>query len=290
MKSTKQPLLGAHMSIAGGYDQAVERAFQAGCQCVQIFTKNNNQWRAKPITEPEIDRFQSQLACRKITHPIAHASYLLNLGSPDKALWRKSIDALVVEMQRIEQLRIPYLIIHPGAFCEGTEAAGIRLIARALDEMERQTRGASTACLLETTAGQGTSIGWRFEQLADLLQRVKSPERFGVCFDTCHVFAAGYPLSSEREYRATFRAFNKLVGLGQIKAFHLNDSKRPLGSRVDRHEHIGKGHLGLEAFRLLLNDRRFAKVPKYLETPKEDPPGKAWDKMNLRQLKKLIEQ
>lgn len=283
-----KPLLGAHMSIAGGYDQAVERAFRAGCQCVQIFTKNNNQWRAKEITASDVERFQRQLSRRKLTHPIAHASYLLNLASPDKELWKKSLDALVVEMQRVEQLQIRYLVIHPGAYGSGTEKQGIQLIAQALNEMDRQTRGSAAACLLETTAGQGSSIGWRFEQLAELLQRLKSPERFGVCFDTCHVFAAGYDLCSPSAYRKTMREFDRLVGVSEIKAFHLNDSKRPLGSRVDRHAHIGQGHLGLEAFRLLLNDRRFARIPKYLETPKEEPPGKDWDKINLRQLKRLI--
>jgi deoxyribonuclease-4 len=289
VQPTKEPLLGAHMSISGGFDRAVERACDVGCRCLQIFTKNNNQWRAKLIAAEESSRFQRQLAARRIVHPLAHASYLLNLASPDQTLWKKSLDALVNEMQRIEQLHIRCLVIHPGAYCQGSERQGLRLIATALNEMDRQTRPAKTVCLLETTAGQGTSIGWRFEHLAELLQRVKTPERFGVCFDTCHVFAAGYPLAGEKEYRATFRQFDKLVGLRQIKAFHLNDSKRPLGSRVDRHEHIGRGHLGCEAFRLLLNDQRFAKIPKYLETPKEHPPGKVWDKINLRRLKRLID-
>ncbi len=289
MTAMKDLLIGAHMSIAGGLERSVDRAHELGCRCIQIFTKNNNQWRAKTIAQEEAATFQSRLAESGMSHPLAHSSYLINLGSPDKTLWKKSLDALIVEMQRIDQLQIPFLVVHPGAFCGGTEKRGITSIARALNEMDRQTRDSTAGILLETTAGQGTSIGWRFEHLAELLNRVKTSSRYGVCFDTCHVFAAGYPLSSKKEYLATMREFDRVVGLRQIKAFHVNDSKKALGSRVDRHEHIGKGLIGLEAFRMLVNDKRFRNVPKYLETPKDHPPGKNWDKVNLRQLRRLAQ-
>ena len=261
-------ILGAHMSIAGGYYKAVEAAHRVGCDCVQLFTKNNNQWRAKEITQADADRFRSALAERQIAHPISHDSYLINLASPDKQLWKKSIDAFVVELQRAEQLGIPYVVTHPGAYTSSTESRGLKAIIRALNEVHRQTRRLTAQCLLETTAGQGTNLGWQFEHLATILDGVRDPERLGICFDTCHVFAAGYSMTSEKDYKSTMRTFNRLIGVKQIKAFHLNDSKRELGSRVDRHEHIGRGHLGIEPFRHLLNDRRFRKVPMYLETPK----------------------
>jgi deoxyribonuclease-4 len=283
------PPLGAHKSIAGGIYLAVQRAAQSNCDCVQIFTKNNNQWRAKPLTQSDCSAFQAELAKRTITHPIAHSSYLINLASPDQALWKKSIDAFVIEMQRIEQLGIPYLVLHPGSFVSSTERRGLQRIVRALNEMDRQTRGSKVGCLLETTAGQGSNLGWRFEHLAELIAHVSSPTRFGVCFDTCHVFAAGYALASEKEYRATMREFNRVVGTKQIKAFHLNDSQRECGSRVDRHAHIGRGKIGLAGFCGLMNDQRFAKIPMYLETPKGKPRGRDLDKANLKRLRSLIE-
>ena len=282
-------VLGAHMSIAGGYHRAVDRAAESSCDCVQIFTKNNNQWRAKTLTEDDIAKFRAALVECNISHPIAHSSYLINLASPDKQLWRKSVDAFVVELQRAEALGLQYLVVHPGAHTTSTEKAGVRAVARALNTAHKRTPGLLCQCLLETTAGQGSSLGWRFEQLAAILDGVKAPDRVGVCFDTCHVFAAGYPLSVKKDYLATMRAFNKTVGCEQIKAFHLNDSKRELGSRVDRHENIGLGCLGLEAFRHLLNDRRFRRTPMYLETPKgSTDDDQDWDIVNLRRLRRLI--
>ena len=278
------------MSIAGGFDKAVERAQASQCDCVQIFTKNNNQWRAKPLAEDDGERFQAKLAELKITHPVAHSSYLINIASPDDALWKKSLDALVVEMQRIATLGVPALVMHPGAFVSSTETAGLKRITKALNEMDKQTKHDTTMLLLETTAGQGTNLGWQFEHLARLLDSVRSPERFGVCFDTCHVFAAGYDLRTEKAYKTTMREFNKIVGVKRIKAFHLNDSKKPLGSRVDRHEHIGKGEIGDEGFRMLMNDRRFRRTPMYLETPKGDKGGKDLDRVNLRRLRRMIEE
>ncbi len=282
------PILGAHMSIAGGFYRAVEAAEECGCDCVQLFTKNNNQWRAREILDREAEQFRATLEKSSVGNPLSHSSYLINLGTPDKTLWKKSIDAFTVELQRADTLWIPYVVLHPGSFTTGSETRGLKAIVRALNTVHRQTRGITSQCLLETTAGQGSSIGWRFEHLAEIIAGVNCPERLGVCFDTCHVFAAGYPLATEKEYKATMREFNKIVGIQQIKAFHLNDSKRELGSRVDRHEHIGRGYLGLGAFEQLLNDRRFGKVPMYLETPKGKEKGKDLDELNLDTLRGLI--
>ncbi|MFP6612049.1 MAG: deoxyribonuclease IV [Pirellulales bacterium] len=282
-------ILGAHMSIAGGYYRSVEVARDCNCDCVQLFTKNNSQWRAKEITDNDVANFQSALRETGVTHPIAHDSYLINMGSPDNELWKKSVDAFVVELQRAEQLGIPCVVAHPGAYTTSSEEAGLKRIIQALDEVHRQTRGIAACCLLETTAGQGSNLGWRFEHLATIIDGVKDPDRLGVCFDTCHVFAAGYPMETEKEYKMTMRQLNTTVGVKKVRAFHLNDSKREFGSRVDRHEHIGQGHLGLGPFRHLLNDRRFRRVPMYLETSKGEKGKTPWDVVNLRTLRKLIE-
>ena len=281
-------ILGAHQSIAGGYYKSVEIARRTGCDCVQLFTKNNNQWRAKELTDDDVRLFQAKLIELRVTHPLAHDSYLINLASPDPALWKKSLDSFVMEMLRADRLGIPYLVTHPGAYTTSSEAAGIAAVVRALDEVHRQTRGIQTKCLLETTAGQGSCLGCRFEQLAAMIDGVENPDLLGICVDTCHIFAAGYPLSTEKEYKATMRALDKTVGLKLIRAFHLNDSVKPLGSRVDRHAHIGRGMIGKEGFRLLLNDRRFGKVPMYLETPKGEEKGKDLDAINLRTLRRMI--
>jgi deoxyribonuclease-4 len=286
------PILGAHQSIAGGYYRAPETARQCGCDCVQLFTKNNNQWRAKELTDDDTVRFQAALREAKVAHPLSHDSYLINLAAPDETLWRRSLEAFIVELQRAERLGIPYVVTHPGSFTSSSEEAGLKRIIEALDETHRQTRGLKVRTLLENTAGQGTNLGWRFEHLAEIIGGVKDPDRLGVCIDTCHVFAAGYPLAMPKQYKATFRELDKTIGLKRIKAFHLNDSKRELGSRVDRHEHIGKGQLGLEPFRFLLNDSRFQKIPMYLETPKEvngEHRGLELDTMNLATLRGLVE-
>lgn len=282
-------ILGAHMSMAGGYYKAVEIAHACKCDCVQLFTKNNNQWRAKEITDDDAEKFAAALRETGISHPIAHDSYLINLASPDAALWKKSLDAFVVELQRAERFGIQYVVAHPGAFTSSSEEAGLKRIVQALDEVHGQTRGVAACCLLETTAGQGSNLGWRFEHLATIIDSVRDPERLGVCFDTCHVFAAGYPMQTEKEYKATMRQLNQTVGIKKVRAFHLNDSKKEFGSRVDRHENIGHGCLGLEPFRHLLNDRRFRKIPMYLETPKGDRGKTPWDVVNLRTLRRLIE-
>jgi deoxyribonuclease-4 len=282
------PILGSHTSIAGGYYKAIEIAQRCGCDCVQIFTKNSNQWRAKPILDTEAARFRSTLTELTIGHPIAHNSYLINLASPDDVLWRRSIEAFVVELERAEQLGLAYVVTHPGATVDSSEKQGLKRVIAALNEIHAQTRGVEVRILLEATAGQGSCLGHQFEHLATILSGVKRPERLGVCVDTCHIFAAGYPLGTLRQYRSTIKKLATIVGLDQVKAFHLNDSKRELGSRVDRHEHIGKGRLGLEPFRYLLNDARFQHVPMYLETPKGVVDGEELDVMNLRTLRGLI--
>ena len=259
-------ILGAHQSIAGGYYKAVERAHLLGCDCVQLFTKNASQWAPKTVAPEDARLFRKSLHDLGVTHPIAHDSYLINLASPDARLWKKSVEALAAELERAEALDIPYVVTHPGAFTSETEEAGLRNVIRALDEIHRQCGGLRARCLLETTAGQGTSLGWRFDQFRVILDGLKEADRLAFCFDTCHVFAAGYPLSTRKGYDATMADFDRLVGLGRIKAFHLNDSRGKRGSRIDRHEHIGHGRLGKAAFRLLLGDDRFRQVPMYLET------------------------
>lgn len=276
------------MSIAGGYYKAVEAAKKVGCDTVQLFTKNNNQWRAKPLSKDDVARFKQALEETGIVAPVAHDAYLINLASPDAALWKRSLDAFVVELQRAEALGIWGVITHPGAFVDSSEAAGTARVVEALDEIHRQTRGFRVRTLLETTAGQGTNLGWRFEQIAAMIEGAADPQRIGVCVDTCHIFAAGYPLEARKDYLATLRELDRTIGLEKVEAFHLNDSKRERGSRVDRHEHIGRGHLGLEPFRHLLNDRRFRRIPMYLETRKGTENGEDLDAINLRVLRHLV--
>jgi deoxyribonuclease-4 len=280
-------ILGAHMSIAGGFHLAVLRAHDCACDCVQLFTKNNSQWRSPPIRDSQAEQFKQALTQHRIRYPLAHHGYLINLASPDPDLWRKSAAAFADELRRAEMLAIPYVVTHPGSYTTSTLRAGIRRIVRALDRVRKETAGIQARCLLETTAGQGTSLGWRFEQLAAILDQVQHPERLGVCFDTCHVFAAGYPLRTAAEYDSTIEALDRTVGLGRVRAFHLNDSSHDLGSRVDRHAHIGRGRMGLEPFRRLLADPRFQQTPMYLETPKAEEGGEDLDAVNLRVLRSL---
>jgi deoxyribonuclease-4 len=286
-RGAKIPLLGAHQSIAGGYHKAVEIGVATGCDVLQIFTKNTNQWRGRPIAAEEARRFRDALAASSLACPLAHDSYLINLASPERALWRKSIDAMIDEVQRAVILGIPWVVCHPGAYTTTSEAKGLRRIITALDEVLGQTSAALTGILLETTAGQGTTLGWRFEHLAAILAGVKDNSRLGVCFDTCHVFAAGYKISTQADYRATMKHFDTIVGTAQIRAFHLNDSLKECGSRVDRHAGIGRGKIGPEAFGRLLRDRRFRHVPMVLETPKGKENGEDLDVINLRKLREL---
>lgn len=284
------PLLGSHLSIAGGYYKAVVAAGELEMDCVQIFTKNNNQWRAKPITEAEVEAFQSAMKETGVGYPIAHNSYLINMGSANPELREKSIDSMVVELERANQLGIANVVAHPGAHGGDGEEAGIERIVDAIDTVCERTKELATCIALETTAGQGSSIGHRFEEIGAIIRKSKHPDRLTVCVDTCHIFAAGYPLASKKDYKETFAAFDREVGIDRIVAFHINDSKKDLGSRVDRHEHIGLGKLGIEPFEHLMNDRRFKKMPMYLETAKEIEPktGKPWDEINMGVLRKLM--
>jgi len=259
-------------------------------ETVQLFTKNNNQWRAKPLTPQDVDDFRRTLQQTGIVQPVAHDSYLINLASPDEALWLKSLEAFAVELERAEALGLIGVVMHPGSYVSSSPEAGLAKIVAALDLVHARTAGFQTLTLLETTAGQGTNLGHRFEELAWILEHAAHPERLGVCVDTCHIFAAGYPITTAEEYAQTMAEFDRLIGLDRIRAFHLNDSLKGLGSRVDRHAHIGRGCLGLEPFRHVLNDRRFREVPMYLETAKEvdEESGEELDAVNLRALRSLL--
>ncbi len=274
------------MSIAGGVPRAIERALSVDATALQIFVKNNNQWRAKPFADGEPETFRRAVADAGLGDAlIAHASYLINVASPDDALWNKSIEALAVELRRCAELGVPGLVLHPGSHVGQGVEAGLERAAAGLDRALELADG-PTRILLEITAGQGSNLGCSFEQLAGILDQVAVRGGYAVCFDTCHALAAGYEFRDAESYAETFDALDRAVGLDSIAAFHLNDSKMPLGSRRDRHEHIGKGELGLEPFRLLLNDPRFEQVPMVLETPKgkdlED------DRVNLATLRGLI--
>jgi deoxyribonuclease IV len=289
------PRLGAHLSIAGGLPRAVDRAEASGCQALQIFTKSAGQWRARELPPDEIALFRRRVRQTGIRPVVAHNSYLINVAAADRALRRKSIAALLEELDRAESLGLDGLVMHPGSFTSGTERGGLTLIADALASILESRPKGTTRILLEQTAGQGTNLGHRFEHLAEIIDRLGGSSRVGVCLDTCHLLAAGYDLCSEDGYDETFRQFGRIVGFSRLKAFHLNDSKKPCGSRVDRHEHIGKGCLGLEPFRWLVNDRRFAKLPMLLETPKLDTPESGrksdadpLDRMNITLLESLI--
>jgi deoxyribonuclease-4 len=275
--------LGAHMSISGGIWKALHRGKESNCHVIQIFVKSSNQWRAAPLRDEDIQAFEEARRKTRILPAMAHDSYLINLGSPEKDLWRKSIDSFRLEMERTERLGIPYLVIHPGAHVGSGEKAGIRRIVRALREILKGSRGGKVQVLLETTAGQGTTIGDRFEQLAEMIGRVGEPDRMGVCLDTCHVFAAGYDWRTEEGYDAMWDAFESALGLEVLKGFHLNDSKGDVGSRLDRHQHIGKGKIGSAPFGRLMRDPRFQSLPMVLETPKEG----TWDRRNLALLRRL---
>jgi deoxyribonuclease IV len=283
------PLFGAHMSVAGGCHNALLIAQAHQCDSVQLFTKNANQWKAPELTEEDVQTFRRTLRKTRLRFATAHDSYLINLGTPDDVLYRRSIEAFVVEVQRAERLGLSYLVMHPGAHVGSGEEAGLARVAAALDEVHRRCPKFRVKVLLETTAGQGTTLGWRFEQLANILEAVAEPKRLGVCMDTCHVFAAGYALAPESEYQATMREFDRLIGLKRLRVFHLNDSLKPFASRVDRHAHIGKGCLGLEPFRLLANDPRFDDRPMLLETPKEEGDNDDMDAVNLATLRGLVE-
>jgi deoxyribonuclease-4 len=284
---TQKILLGAHMSIRGGVRMAIERARSIHCTAMQIFVKNNMQWFARPLRREEIRAFLDHVQRGELSSIFGHANYLINLAATNPQFYANSIRALSEELTRADQLELPSLVLHPGAHLGAGEEAGLEKIIASIDEVFRKIPKVKTKIALETTAGQGSCIGHRFEHLAYIIANVREPERLCVCLDTAHVFAAGYDISSEASTRKTLREFDRVIGRDRLVAIHLNDSKTACASRVDRHEHIGKGRIGLDAFRFIMRDRRFRKIPKVLETPK----GKDLheDVINLRTLRRLAE-
>jgi deoxyribonuclease IV len=270
--SSRPDWLGAHMSIAGGLPRALERGTAVGCSVVQIFLKNQRQWAARPYADSEVREFRAAWRASRIRTVFAHANYLINLGTPVDADWRRAVDVFQDELDRAEALGLPFVVIHPGSHRGAGMEEGIRRVARAIDVLHERSRGYRVRIALENAAGAGASIGRRVDELAAVIGAVADPDRVAVCLDTCHLFAAGYDIRSAEGYRDTMARAIGALGRGRIVAFHVNDAKQPLGSGLDRHEKIGRGRLGVETFRRLVNDRRFARVPMALETPKEPEP------------------
>src|SRR5881227_2658832 len=280
-------LLGAHMSIRGGVSMAIERARSVHCTAMQMFVKNNMQWFARPLVREEIREFIDHIQRGELLAVLAHANYLINLAATNPQFLENSIRAFSEELTRADQLELPFLVLHPGAHLGAGEEAGLEKIVAAINRVFRKNPKVKTRIALETTAGQGSCLGHRFEQIGYIIQNVREPERLCVCLDTAHVFAAGYDIGSEAGIKKTFREFERTIGLKRLAAIHVNDSKTARGSRVDRHQHIGKGRIGLDAFRFIMRDRRFEKIPKVLETPKSKELRE--DVINLRRLRRLVE-
>jgi deoxyribonuclease-4 len=286
--------IGAHMSVAGGVSKAVERAYLHGCEALQIFSKNASRWTAKPLDPGDVTAFRTRIVETGITPVVSHASYLINLATTFSTLREQSIAAFVDELDRADTLGLMGVVIHPGTCTAGDEEDGLRLIADAIAQAFRERPRGAALVLLEHTAGQGRTLGYRFEHLATIIAHLGGSGRVGVCLDTCHLLASGYDITSATGYRQTFDAFDQTVGIGRLKVFHGNDSKKPCGSRVDRHEHIGRGHLGEAPFSRLLHDSRFAGLPILLETEKTKASGKPgavvadpFDTQNLETLRRL---
>jgi deoxyribonuclease-4 len=278
------------MSVAGGLPRAVERAVMHGCEALQIFAKNASQWKGRFLPPEEVTEFRAKVAAARLAPVVSHASYLINLATANNGLRQQSADAMGDELDRAEALGLLGVVLHPGCYTDGSPDCGLRLIAEALTELlARRPRG-STMVILEHTAGQGTSLGATFDEIATIVDIMKGNKRIGVCLDTCHLLASGYDIASPEGYASTFRKFGRIVGFDRLTMFHLNDSKKPLGSRVDRHTHIGEGCVGLEGFRRLVNDRRFNGLPMLLETPKEErrsPRAIELDRLDARNLATL---
>lgn len=282
-------MFGSHLSIAGGMHHAVLSAEKLGFDTVQVFTKNQQQWRAPPLDSAAVKAWKDECARLKFTQTVSHDSYLINLAATNEETARKSVDLCIVEHQRCIELGIPLLVMHPGAHVGQGEEIAIKKIAAALDRVHKSAKGPVLTCL-EITAGQGTAIGYRLEHLAEIISKVKSPERMAVCFDTAHLLAAGYDFRG-RKYAAFCKEVDRVLGLDRVKVWHLNDSKKDLGSRVDRHDHIGKGFVGVVGFRPIVRDKQWRGVPKILETPKDglSPDGQEWDAVNLAALRALLD-
>lgn len=278
--------MGAHVSTAGGLAKGLKRGAELGCTAVQLFTKNSNQWLATPLSKGDIDAFQEALDASFIKVVAAHSGYLINLATVNPSIQQQSVESMLLELERAEALELPMLVVHPGAHKDAGELVGVMQVVENLRYLLDQTEGYRVQILLETTAGQGTSIGHTFEHLAEILERIEEHPRIGVCVDTGHIFQAGYDIGKKEGYDAAWREFEEMVGLKHLKFLHLNDSMKKCGTRVDRHQHIGKGEIGLEPFRWLMNDKRFIKVPMVIETPK----GAALDedRENLDLLRSLI--
>ena len=280
----KQVLIGAHMSISGGIENSITAGESIDCTCIQIFTHSNRQWQVKSIKKEEIQRFKEFQKKSNIKIVVVHASYLINIGSPNKETLDKSKATLLMELEHCEQLDIPYLIMHPGAATGSSEEDCLNQISEQLSEIIETTKNKKTIILLENTAGQGSNVGYKFEHLAQIINKNKHKKRLGVCFDTCHAFTAGYDFRTEEEYKIMWMDFDKTIGFENLKVIHMNDSKSNIGSSIDRHENIGEGQLGLEAFRLIMNDKNLLNIPKILETPK----GDNWQKDDEKNLNTLI--
>ncbi len=279
-------ILGAHESISGSYLRAIEEGLEDGCESLQIFTKNQTQWKEPAVDEGRCEEFRRERRKAEITFVMSHTSYLINLATDNPETRRRSLEALELELRRCDRLGIEYLVMHPGAHMGQGEERGLELVAAGIGGVLEKLKGAGARILLETTAGQGSSLGHSFDEIGWLLERTPGGERMGVCLDTAHAYAAGYDIKTAGGYKKTFDDFGRLIGLKKLLAFHLNDSKKDLGTRVDRHEHIGKGFLGPEPFRRLLRDRRFARIPAVLETPPL-PGGDRGYRENLAILRKL---
>jgi len=278
-------LLGAHMSIGGGVHVAIERACSINCTVMQIFVKNNMQWFARPLTGEQIRAFLEHRQRGELLSIFAHSNYLINLAAANPQFRANSLRALSEELTRADQLDLPFLVLHPGAHLGAGEEAGLEKIASSIDKVLKKLPKIKTRIALETTAGQGSCLGHTFEQIAYIIDNVRQPERLCVCLDTAHVFAAGYDIGSEKAIKKTFREFDRVIGLDRLAAIHVNDSKTARGSRVDRHEHIGQGKIGFEAFRFIMRDPRLHKIPKVLETPKSKDLRE--DVENLKKLRAL---
>jgi deoxyribonuclease-4 len=278
-------LLGAHVSIAGGINRSAERAGDIGCRAFQIFTKNSNQWREKEITKKEAQEFRELVASAGFSHVISHDSYLINVASPDEALQKRSVNALSREMERANRLGLDFVVMHPGAHKGAGVDEGLKRVSESLEEVLAGTPDDGTCLLLETTAGQGSSLGSRFEELSELIGNLGADGRVGVCLDTCHIFAAGYDIRNRDSFESTMEEFDRVIGVERLRMLHLNDTLKEFGSRVDRHFHIGKGNIGLEGFRLIVNDERFRSLPMIIETPKGE--DDRLDRENLALLRKL---
>ena len=278
--------LGAHMSISGGIHFAPERGVKAGCGVIQVFTQNANQWRGKPVSDADALLFRKKWHESGLHEIVSHDIYLVNLGAPPGEVHDKSMAAFREELERCSRLGIVKIVMHPGAHTGDGEEVGIRRIIESFDQLFAAVPGYTGKVLLETTAGQGSNVGYRFEHLKAIINGSACPDRFAVCLDTCHIFAAGYDITTREGYEKTFAEFDRLIGLDRLQAFHINDSKKGLNCRVDRHEHIGQGAMGLAPFRFLMNDPRFVKIPKFLETPKGD--DEEMDAINLKVLRGLV--